>query len=193
MFTPPFDFWKGAALVRTEAAPPPGALALLGLSPSVSISLARGAEGGRLSPPPIGYPPLPPRAMPRKPSRGAAAGVPAVSPYVGWSATKAYRFPCAHDGHPVVNEILSGKLSGQTRSECGLDEFNYFVRSRPAPARCQAEELKETLRLWAASDPATLLQHLFHESLDQALARDFPWAIFGKVKTLARRRDRKPW
>lgn len=131
--------------------------------------------------------------MLRKSSKGAAASAPAVSPFGGWSVNKAYRFPTAYDGHPIVNEILKGELSDQTRSECGLDEFNYHVRLRPPPAQCQEEELRETLQLWAATNPHTLIHHLFHESLDDVLGHHFPWAIFGKAKTLARRRDRQPW
>ena len=131
--------------------------------------------------------------MPRKPSKGGTAGAPAVSPFGVWSVNKAYGFPSAHDGHPIVNEILSGALSDQTRSECGLDEFNYHVHSRPPPAQCQEEELRETLQLWAATNPHTLIHHLFHESLDDVLGHHFPWAIFGTAKTLARRRERRPW
>lgn len=146
-----------------------------------------------LRPPPIEYTRLPPRAMPRKPQRGPLLPVGTVSPFAGWSATKAYRFPCAHAAHPIVNEILRGELSDQTKSEVGLDEFNYHVHSRPAPSQCQGQELKEALQLWAASNPHTLIHHLFFESLDEVLGHHFPWAIFGKAKTLSLRCDRKPW
>lgn len=148
-----------------------------------------------LQPPPIGYPPLPPprRPVAQKPRRAAPRGGGVVSPFSCWSVYKSYRFPAVPDCRPVLCEILTGALSDQTRSECGLDAFNYFVRCRPPPAQCQADELLWALQLWAASDPATLVTHIFHESLDQVLGQHFPWAIFGKAKTLARRRDRRPW
>ena len=145
-------------------------------------------------PPPIGYPPLPPRAaapMPRRPSKHSPPGI--VSPYAEWGVNKTYHFPTAYDGHPIVNEILTGALSDQTRSEVGLDDFNYQVRLRPPPAQCQEAELIETLQLWARCNPHTLVYHLFHESLDQVLGHAYPWAVFGKAKTLSRRRERRPW
>ena len=150
--------------------------------------------GGELAPPPIGFPPLPPLVTPRTVAKcSRLPDARPVSPFSGWSPHKGYRYPSAYDAHPIVNEILAGDLSDQTKSEVGLDAFNYYVNRRPPPAQCQLDDLLWTIQIWAASNPQTLVNHMFHESLDKALGHHYPWAVFGKVKSLARRRDRRPW
>lgn len=143
-------------------------------------------------PPRINYPPLP-RRVGLTPCKSDAHKVGAVSPFAKWSVNKAYLLPNAHDSYPVVTEILCGEFSAQTRSEVGLDEFNYQVHLALLPSKDNLDELIETLRVWAIANPRTLIYHLFHESLDQVLGTHFPWAIFGKAKTLSRGSERRPW
>lgn len=154
-------------------------------------------------PPPVHFPPLPhtpPRAAPvTRPARPLVRRQPT---FVHWAPHKGFRYPyppgLLSAAAPPIASIISwgggvtDELPQQLRSELGLDEFNYQVMLRMPPDGEQTRDLKEYLLVWALTAPESLLTHLFHETLDTVLGEKFPWAVFGKAKTLART-GRLPW
>jgi hypothetical protein len=151
-----------------------------------------GVRGVQLRRPNPNHPPQP-RCGCHRPQATTASVASAVSPFAEWSVNKAYHLPNTRDSYPIVGEIISGNLSAQTRSEVGLDEFNYQVRLALVPSKDYLDELKDVLKMWAISNPRTLVYHLFHESLHSILGEHFPWAVFGRVKTLASGAKHEPW
>lgn len=161
-------------------------------------------QSATLHPPPIHFPPLPHvcrRAAPVvRPARPLVRSQPV---FVGWAPHKGFRYPyppglLPSAASPPIATIISwgsgvmDELPQQLKSELGLDEFNYQVQLRMPPDGEQTRDLKEFLLVWALTAPESLLTHLFHETLDTVLGEKFPWAVFGKAKTLART-GKLPW
>jgi hypothetical protein len=157
-----------------------------------------------LQPPAIHFPPLPRVAQRAAPVvRAPQPLVRPRSPFVGWAPHKGFRYPYppgvlpSAASKPIKTIVSWGSgaidtLPQQLASELGLDPFNYQIQLRMPPDEEQTRDLKSYLLVWAISAPESLLTHLFHETLDTVLGEKFPWAVFGKAKTLSRN-NRLPW